>query len=211
MLRVLISSFHFCYNPSLKNWHSESWHVEKYINVSVQCKPTQSLQVSSQLFYYLAVNIWLAYFGSAIPLSFIMPCDYIFIAYCICLILLLSALHPLTFFLSPCSSSFLHHHSPYDIPLSYTPTPRLRLSLCWGGCTCCDFDKVVSAHLVLYFPCECEDSAVQKRAFVQNLLAAASLENFVRISCSHICSNCTVFCFFFQIYTLPHPSDHLKG
>lgn len=112
---------------SFKNLHSESRCLEKCINVSVQCKATQSLQLSSQLFYYLAVNIWPAYFGSAIPLSFIMPCDYIFIAYCICLILLLSALHPLTFFFfkSPCSSSFLHHHSPTIFP-SATPPP-LRL------------------------------------------------------------------------------------
>lgn len=102
------------------------------------------LQLTSQLYYHIdVINVWLTYLSNGIHLSFSMSCDYIFIAgTCF-----LSALCPFLFLLFRSFFSFLHPHPPLCLS---RPSPTPHLSLCWGGCNCCDFDKVFSTCISAY-------------------------------------------------------------
>lgn len=102
------------------------------------------LQLTSQLYYHIdVINVWLTYLSNGIHLSFSMSCDYIFIdGTCF-----LSALCPFLFLLFRSFFSFLHPHPPLCLS---RPSPTPHLSLCWGGCNCCDFDKVFSTCISAY-------------------------------------------------------------
>lgn len=118
------------------------------------------LQLTSQLYYHIVViNVWLTYLCNSIHLSFSMPCGYEFIA-CACFLWTLCP--SLIFFFSFCS--FFIITPLFCLPLSTPLRHSLCLSLCWGGCTCCDFDKVVSTRVVVYL-CVCGCKGAQERLF----------------------------------------------